>query len=284
MSKIAVITDTDSSLPDALAASLNVLQVPITIHFGVESFTTGVDIDDKTLFERIDRSGQLPTTSAPSPGAFAKAYQAALNGGAESIVCICVSSRISSTYNAALTACEEFPGVRITVVDSLSLSMGQGFMVIKAAQAALAGADHDEVVAQAASLTGRIQIYGSLTTLKYLAMSGRVSKLAAGMAGMLNIRPILTSREGKLEMLEKVRTRHAAMERLVQVIVTAANGKALEHAAFVHANNMEDAAHLEEMLRVRLQFPGNVLSTEFNPGLSVHTGSGLIGFAFVTKE
>lgn len=284
MPQVAVITDTDSSLPASLAQQLNVIQVPITVHFASESFSTGLDIDDQALFERIDRTGQLPTTSAPSPSAFAKAFQAALDGGADSIVCICVSSRISSTYNSAITAREEFPTRQISVIDSLSLSVGQSFMVIQAAQAAQAGLPHDEVAACAANLVGRGQIFGSLTTLKYLAMGGRVGKLAAGMADMLNIRPILKGTEGKLDLLEKVRTHRAAMDRLAELIIQAAQGRPLEYAAFTHVNNPQDVSVLESRLREHLQFPDQVLTAEFTPGLSVHAGRGLIGFAFITAE
>ena len=117
MGKIAVITDTDSSLPPALAAQFGILQVPVTIHFDDSSYTTGVDIDDRILFEKIDRFNKLPTTSAPAPSAFADAFTAAFNDGAEGVVCICVSSKVSATYHAALTACENFPGRDITVID-----------------------------------------------------------------------------------------------------------------------------------------------------------------------
>ena len=104
MIKVHVITDSDSSLSPELAAQHNIKVVPITIQFGEETYTTGVDIDDKLLFEKIDKMGKLPTTAAPSPGAFVSAFQEAFNAGAESIICICVSSKVSSTYESALLA------------------------------------------------------------------------------------------------------------------------------------------------------------------------------------
>ncbi len=109
MSQVAVITDTDSSLPFSVAEALNIQQVPISINFGDESFASDVDIDDRRLFERIDREGCLPTTAAPHLLLLRGAFKTAFENGASSIVCICVSSKISTTYNSALTAvCEEF--------------------------------------------------------------------------------------------------------------------------------------------------------------------------------
>jgi len=284
MGKIAVVTDTDSSLPQMLASRHKIYQVPITVHFGEETFTTGVDIDDRELFRRINRLGRLPTTAAPSPSAFASAYRAAFDDGADSIVCICVSSKISATYNSALTAREEFPDREITVIDSLSVSMGQGFMALAAAQAAGAGSSHEEVISRALSTGRRVRLFAALATLKYLAMSGRVGKVAAGMANMLNIRPILTIKDGKLDMLERVRTKKVAIRRLVELLVTSVGTASVERVAFIHVNNPEDTSLLETELRNHLSLPEEVLRVEFTPGLSVHAGDGLVGVAIVMAE
>jgi DegV family protein with EDD domain len=166
MPKIAVITDTDSSLPPRLAAQYGIRLVPITVEFAGESFTTGVDIDDRLLFEKIDRQNKLPTTSAPSPGAFVQAYTDAFAGGAEAVVCICVSSKVSSTYGSALAACESFPGRQILVIDSLTLSLGQGFMALAAAEAAQKGASLDELEAQVRELERRLHLFAAVPTLK----------------------------------------------------------------------------------------------------------------------
>ncbi|KAF0110301.1 MAG: DegV family protein [Chloroflexi bacterium] len=284
MSKIHVITDTDSNLPAELANKYNIRQVPITIQFGEESYADNIDIQNPVLFDKIDRLGKLPTTAAPSPAAFSSAFKTAFDEGAESIICICVSSKISRTHESALVAVDEFPGKKITVVDSEFLSLGQGFMAITAAEALAAGATHDEAVAAAKSLISRMCLYGSLSTLKYLALGGRVTNLAASMANMLNIRPILTIRDGKLDLLEKVRTRKAAMDRLVELIVNAVNGKPIERVCILHVLNLEDAAILEKHLRDKLKMPEEVLVVDFGPGLSVHTGAGLVGAVVLTKE
>ncbi len=284
MKKIAVITDTDSSLPPALAEQYGIRQVPITIHFNEESYTTGVDIDDRLLFEKVDRLNQLPTTSAPSPGAFSAAYESAFQDGADSIVCICVSSEVSATYAAARAACENFHERAITVIDSRALSMGQGFMALAAAEAARAGAPVEQVVARARDVGSRLRLYAVLSTLKYLALSGRVGKVAAGVANTLNIKPLLTVNDGKLEMLEKIRTRRKAVERMLELTRQSVNGSGIERAAIIHVNNPEGALELREQLRAALPCPAEMLIAEFTPGLSVHAGSGVVGLVVLTGQ
>jgi DegV family protein with EDD domain len=277
MPKIAIITDTDSSLPPQLANRYAIRQVPITVHFDGETYTTGVDIDDRLLFEKIDRLGRLPTTSAPSPGAFSTAYEAAFQEGAEGIVCICVSSKVSATYTAALAACDSFPGRAVRVIDSLALSMGQGFMALAAAEAAAQGASLEEAVARAEDVGRRLHLYAVLSTLKYLALSGRVGKLVAGMADTLNIKPLLTVQDGKLDLLERIRTHGKAVERMLDLTQAALAGKAVERLAVIHVNNPEGATRLQAQICARLACPGEILVSEFTPGLSVHAGSGVVG-------
>jgi DegV family protein with EDD domain len=282
MPKIAIITDTDSSLPVEVAARYGIQQVPITIHFDQESFTTGVDIDDRLLFEKIDHHGKLPTTAAPSPSAFASAYETAFNGGADAIICICVSSKISATYNSALNACEMFPNRQIAVIDSLFVSMGQGFMAIAAAEAVQQGLSFDEVVILVNELRPHLHTYAVLSTLKYLAMSGRVGSLVAGMADTFSIKPILSVQDGKLDLLERIRTHKKAMQRLLELTQSAISGHSIQRIAILHTHNPAGALEFKIMLQASLSYQGDIIIAEFTPGLSVHTGPGVVGVAFVT--
>lgn len=283
MTKIAIITDTDCSLPPAVIAQYGIRQVPITIHFGSETFTTGVDIDDRRVFEKIDRINRLPTTSAPAPGAFLTAFNEAFAAGAEAVVCLCVSSKISATYGAAMMARDELKDRDITVVDTLNLSMGQGFMVLAAAEAAAGGGSPAEVVARALEVGSGLHVYAVLPTLKYLALSGRVGKLVAGMANILNVMPILTVREGKLDLLERIRTRKKAVERMLQLLRQAVEGKTLVRAAVIHVNHPEGAQEMAELLKTELGCRQEPLIAEFTPGLSVHAGSGVVGVVLQTS-
>ncbi|NSW50938.1 MAG: DegV family protein [Anaerolineae bacterium] len=284
--KVSIITDTDASLPNDLASQYGIRQVPISVHFGEEAFDTGVDIDDAALFVRIDRENKLPTTAAPSPGKFAKAFQAAFDeDGADEVLCFTVSSAVSTTYNAAVMAATDLMAdKKITVVDTNCLSIGQGFMVLAAAKTLAAGGSVDEAVAAAKDIGGRVHLYGALATLRYLAMSGRVGQLAAGMANLLNIKPILEMESGKLELLEKVRTRKKAWERVIELTKEKVGNGKIEQLAIVHVTAPEDAKEFERMLRAQVECPAEALYAELTPGLSVHTGAGLVGVSFVTSK
>jgi DegV family protein with EDD domain len=281
MCAIAIITDTDSSLSPDLAGRYHIGLTPINIHFGEETFRAVFDIDDAALFARVDREGRLPTTSAPSPGQFQAAFASALDEGADAVVCICVSSEISATYQAATTARDLMPDRDIVVIDSRTVSMAQGFMALAAAEAALRGALLSEVVAAARSAGERSFLFGALATLKYLAMSGRVGHVAAGFGNLLNVKPIVTMTDGKLEMLEKVRSRQRSLDRLLQLTRSATHDGIPDQLAIVHVNAREDAEAFQRELCTSLTCPGTVLIEEFTPGLSIHTGAGLIGVAGV---
>lgn len=284
MSRIAIITDTDSSLPLSISKPLGIVQVPITINFDTESYAAVDEINDKQVFEHIDRTGKLPSTAAPSPGQFAKAFEQAFKDGAETVLCFCVSSDVSATYGAALTAKELTPDLDIRVIDSKSLSMSFGFMVLEACEAAQAGATAEEILARAIDVRDRTHLFAALSTLKYLAMSGRVSQVAAGFASVLSVKPILTIRNGKLDLLERVRTQGKAFDRVIELAAQASKGKTIERLCILHVNALDSARQFEAQLRQRLTYPPEPLYIELTPGLSIHSGAGLVGVSFVVSR
>lgn len=284
MKKIAIITDTDSSISLDVAKENNILLVPIMIQFGDTSFRDVFDIDNPNTFSRIDKEGKLPTTAAPSPGQFAEVYNTAFESGADSVLCFTVSGEISATYSAALNACELLPGKDITVINTESLTMQQGFMALAASEAVSKGASKKEAITAALDVRDRSQLFAALDTLKYLAMSGRVGHLAAGMANMLNVKPILTIRNGKLEMLEKIRTKHKSWNRTIELVNEAAKGRQIEKMCIVHVNVPEAASQFEKILRTQLKCPYEISISELGPGLSIHSGVGLVGVVTVYKH
>lgn len=284
MPKIAVVTDTDSSLSAEIAEKYHITQVPIHIQFGDETYVTGKDIDDEKLFKMIDAQNTLPTTAAPSPNDYQITFQSVFEQGADQIICICCSSKISAIYNSALMAAKMFPENAVSVLDTTQLCLAEGFQAIHAAKMAADGAEMDEILSHLEELRTRIHVYGALPTLKYLAMGGRVGKLAAGFADTLEIKPILTSRDGKLDLLEKVRTWRKARERLIDLAQEIVEGKIVEEMGLFHVNNESGVTKLGKMLAEIFPLPEDVITAEFTPGLSVHAGSGVIGFVLVTNK
>lgn len=284
MPPIAIITDTDSGLPLELAKKYNIVQVPITVQFGDDAFRDVYEIDNPVVFGRIDKEGKFPTTAAPSPGQFTEAFKAAFEAGARSVVCFNVSSEVSATYVSARNAAEMFPGKDIRVIDTRNLCLGQGLMAIAAAEAVAGGASVDEAIAAAESVGQRVHLFASLATLKYLAMSGRVGHLAAGIAGLMDVKPILTVKDGKLQMLERVRTQSKSWARTVEVAVEASAGHKIERMAIIHVKALEAARQFEKLIQASMPCPTEVMYAEMNPGLSIHSGSGLVGVVFVTEK
>jgi DegV family protein with EDD domain len=284
MTRLAIITDTDSALPLDLAQKHDIVEVPIIIQFGDDSFKDVYEINNDQIFARIDREGKLPTTAAPSPGQFAEAFKSAFAKGADEILCMNISSEMSATYASARQAAEMFPEKRIEVMDTRSLAFGQGYMVLAAIEVAARGGTIEAAIAAAEDVRERSSLFGALATLKYIAMSGRVSSLAAGMAGLLDIKPILSLQNGKLELLEKIRTQHKAWNRAVELVAEKAAGRTIEKMAILNVKAPEAAKEFEGLLRGAVPCPEQITHASMNPGLSIHTGAGMVAVVFVLAK
>ena len=282
MQKIIIITDSDSSLSEEMLSTYNIRQVAINIHFGDDTYESGVDLNDKTLFERVDKEGKLPTTSAPSPGQFQKEFKKAFEDGCEEIICFCVSSEISATVKAAQQAKDMMESDAITIVDTQTVSLGQGFIVLEAAKLANEGKSKEEILAAAKDVQENMHLFAALSTLKYLAMGGRISHLQAGVAGIMEVKPILTTKDGKLEVLERIRTRKKSLARLLELVEESVGDASIKRIGIIQCVCMEEAKVLQEKVREHWQIEGDIPIVEFTPGLSVHSGVGLLGLAVYT--
>lgn len=282
MNDIALIADTGSSLPVDLAEKLNITLIPVMVHFGKETFQAVLEIDDRQVFERIDRENKLATTSAPTTQHFIDLFQQTFAKGHSGLLCITTSSKISSAYQAALVAREHFADKAIVILDSQTISMAEGFQAVAAAEVLNKGGTLQQSVAAAERTRENCHAFFALATLKYMSMSGRIGYLAAGIASLLDMKPILSVMDGEMGMIERVRSQPRAWERIIELTVEKAAGSRVQRLAVVHVNAPEAAAELEAQLRQFLLCPDEITIAELNPSLSIHSGSGTVGIVVVT--
>ena len=208
MPGIAVVTDSACDLTTQQAEDRGVRVVPLTIRFGSEEFVDRVELSTKEFWDRVVTGNEMPSTAAPSPGAFQEAFETAADEGAEGVVCINLSSGLSATYQSACTAAEALSGrIPVSVVDSQSVTMGQGLMVISALELAQSGAGLARITDEAARLRDRTRVYGAIDSLDFLKHGGRIGGASHLVGSLLSIKPVIEVREGVVEVESKQRTR-----------------------------------------------------------------------------
>jgi len=216
---IAVVTDSSSDLPDNLVAAAGMGVVPLSIRFGDEELVDRRDLTPSQFWARCAASPVLPETSAPSPGAFEAAFRRAGEGGADGVVCVSLSSRLSATIEAARAAAAALEGeVEVRVVDSRSVTMGLGMIALATARAGADSSDVDAVAALATDLAGRTRVYGTLDTLENLKKGGRIGAAQALLGSILSVKPAIEVRDGAVEPGPRQRTRARALAWLADKV------------------------------------------------------------------
>lgn len=213
---IKVVTDSTAYIPADLAQQYGIAVVPLKVHFGQETYDEITGLSNQAFYHRLTNSPVFPTTSQPSVGQFKQTYQTILNQDpVADILVLTISSKLSGTYQAALTAAEQLPSARITVFDSLSAAMGLGLMAITAVELGLAGRTQAEILSRLEQMRRDTSIVLVVDTLEYLRRGGRIGAAAAFLGTLLNAKPVLAVVEGKILPLDRVRSKKKALERLL---------------------------------------------------------------------
>jgi DegV family protein with EDD domain len=277
---VRVVTDSTSDISQADAARLGLTVVPLTIHFGTDLLRDGVDITPPEFFRRLVESKTLPKTSQPSAGAFLEVYQQ-LARETDEILSVHLSGKLSGTLNSARAARDALGGrARVDVVDSETVSWPLGAAARMAQEAALAGKDLEACAAVVRDTVARTKLVFVLDTLEYLQKGGRIGRARAWLGQVLNIKPVLTVREGEVAPLERVRSRMRAEERLFDLI-TAEKDRA-ERIAVCHSSSTEEADRWVERLRTTI--PGVPVETGWlGPVVGVYAGPNVLGMAVTTR-
>jgi DegV family protein with EDD domain len=277
MAGIRVVTDSACDLPAALADELGIEIVPLTLRFGDDEFVDRRDLSPAEFWTRCNNSPLLPETAAPSPGAFEQAYRRLAADGAEAIVAITISGELSATGQAAELAAQAVADtIPVRVIDSKSVSMGEGLIAVAAARLAVAGKGVEDVAGAAIDRIDRTRIYAALDTLENLKKGGRIGGAQALLGSMLSIKPIIEVRDGKVEPESRQRTRSKALAYLAEKI---REQDRVEQLAVMHGS----APDLEEFLdMISARFPRDeIVVGDIGAVIGAHAGPRAIGVGFV---
>lgn len=276
MAGVRIVTDSSCDLPNNIVTELGIEVVPLTIRFGEQEFVDRRDLSPKEFWARVASSPVLPETAAPSPGAFEDAFRKAADGGADGIVCVVLSSKLSATIQSAEVAAKAVADdVPVRVIDSLSLTMGLGMMAVGAARRAAEGATIDAIVGHVEDIRERTRVYAALDTLENLKKGGRIGGAQAFLGSMLSIKPIIEVSSGEVTPESKQRTRSRALAYLIDKVKEQGT---VENLAVMHG----DAPDTDEFLdRLSALYPRDeIIVGDIGAVIGSHSGPRTTGIVF----
>jgi len=278
--KIAIVTDSTADIPQALAQELGIVVVPLNVIFGERNFKDGVDISSQGFFEMLPQSTVHPRTSQPSPGEFADVYNQVLEHSQE-IISIHISSVMSGTHQSAALAADMVGKGRVTLVDSLSTSLGLGLVVVAAARARNEGASRQDIEAKVKDLCAKLIFVLSVENLVWLERNGRIGKASALLGALLNVHPILRLKDGGIVAHTKVRGK---MSKVLTSLVESAGEFVPQgsrvRVAIMHGNCPARAAELRALVEAAYKVEETIIN-QIGPVVGVHVGPGAIGLVIV---
>ena len=277
MPGVFVVTDSSCDLEQDDIDPFNIEIVPLTIRFGSEEFTDRQDLSVEDFYLRMANAEELPQTACPPPGAFEHAFRNARDAGAEAVVCLTISSDLSTTFQSALTAAASFESLcPVHVIDSRSVSSGLGTLVIEAGRVAAEGADIDTVLRQVGGLIPRTHVVAVLNTLENLKKGGRIGGATAMVGSLLSIKPVIDLSGGVVHEAGKARTRKRALQMLYERMDAAGP---IEHVAVMHCG----AQDIEQFLDlIAPRFPRAALRIgTLGAVVGVHGGAEMIGVSWI---
>ena len=275
--KVAVVTDGACSLTPAQGNELGVHIAPVYLTFGDNTYRAGVDLSSQKFYELLSASKKLPTTAQPTAGDFVKIFEK-LADDVDEIVTVVISHHMSATIQSVETAKQEFDKVPVYVIDSESVSLGLGMMAIAAAGAANQGQDGQSIFELVNSIKQKMNVIFTVRTLEYLHKGGRIGGATAFLGSALDIKPILYITNGRIEPLEKQRTRKRSVRRLVELMSEKVGDNPV-HVAILHGDIPEEAGQLERIVRDQFNIV-DMITSDMGPVIGVHAGPGTLGLVF----
>ena len=285
MSKIAIVTDSTAAFPSAVLGEVPVVSVPLDVVWGSRTLRDGIDISPAAFYDEIKTATVMPTTSQPSPSAFLEAYQSLLDQGYE-IISMHISEGISGTINSARQAKAMISDTApITIHDSSVTAMVLKMQILEVLEAIQNGATLAQCQQAAEHARACCGVYFTVNTLDYLERGGRLSRMQAFAGNLLQLRPILTFKDGKITSIEKVRTYKGAVKALKERFLADLKGKQVRNLVGTYTDNQEFVEQIVSELceELGIQRPPKSFVNPLTPVIGTHTGPGTIGLAYLTK-
>jgi DegV family protein with EDD domain len=272
---VAIVTDSTAHLPKELVEQYHIQVVPLRVHWGADTYRDEVDIHSAEFYERLKKDPITPTTAAPSIGDFQAVYLQALQT-ADAVLSIHIASQLSGTFSSAEQAKALLPGKPIEVIDSRQTAMAMGFAILAAARAAEQRQSLEQVIAATRQPIAHGHTVFTVETLEYLRRGGRIGSAQAFVGNLMDVKPILELRDGRVEAVERARTKKKALERVMDMVVAYAQEHLPVRLAVMHALVPTEAAYVLKATAERLEVV-ETITTDFSPVIATHTGAGTIG-------
>ncbi|MGA2491279.1 MAG: DegV family protein [Anaerolineales bacterium] len=281
MSKVAIVTDSTAYLPNYVMMNYSITVTPQILIWGDETFLDGVDIQPDEFYRKLETSKIMPTTSQVSVVTMKTTFEKLLEAGYD-VLGIFISAKLSGTIESATLARNMLPKAasKIVVIDSNSTSMAMGFHVLSAARASQAGANLLECQKLAEEAQKHTGVYFVVDTLEYLRRGGRIGGAQAMLGSALNLKPLLELRDGRIEPVEKVRTKGKAINRMVELVVEQVANRTPVRLANLHANAEAEAKSALAAAAARL-YPVEQILAAVSPAIGSHAGPGTVGLAYM---
>lgn len=279
--KIAIVTDGACSMTLDQASQFGVHMAPIYVNIGEKTYRSGVDLEASEFYRLQRTSKELLTTAQTTVTDFVELYTK-LADEADEIISVILSKKLSATFQSAEMAQKQFMKVPVHTIDSESVSLGQAMLAIAAAKAAAHGQDVQSVIRLVEKIKQKLNFFFMVDTLEYLHKGGRIGGAAAFLGSALNIKPILSVKDGKVESFEKQRTRKRSVARLVEIMEDRVGDRPV-HVAVFHGNAPDEASELEQQVRRKFNCV-ELFVSEIGPVLGVHAGPGALGLTFYSLD
>ena len=282
MSKTAIVTDSTAYIPDDICRKLNITVVPLSVIWGEETFSDGVTIKPAEFYTRLKSSKVMPSTSQASPADMHKAFASLLERGYD-VMGVFISEKLSGTLDSARQAREEFASAKdkIVLFDSENTGMALGYQALALARAAADGASLADCQKLAETVRPNTGVYFVVETLEFLHRGGRIGGAQRLLGSALNVKPILTIKDGKVDTADSVRTSKKAYEKVIELVAEKCAGKSNVRLATLHANAEENAKAVLAIAAEKLNAVESILSA-VSPAIGTHTGPGTVGLAYCT--